>query len=329
MTKFRVQLIFLLVFIIPGTLSALSPAAEAEAGIADQIGKSLNRLYAENPELSIGASSIAVGPFTWDSSGIGTVFSETLLRAGKSGVLKSDVFQLVIDDPVPFFGEESSVPELNEMDMVSAYRLFGSYQIEEADVIIRLKLYSSIFSRMMAESDISIPLSDIPREIELYPENREVVDRLDRELGALYGKDQLNIHITTDRGIGGVYREGEELTLSLLADKDCYIKIFHIDVAGKMTQLFPNRFESNNYLPGRQLLTFPSRRSPFRFKIVPPYGTETIKVIASTRQFYDPGDAFSDLGVATRGLVLEGVSEAETEVMADAMVHFTILREQE
>lgn len=326
-TRRAACIVLLAVLCDPFFTAAQHSREEAESLIAGTVEKGLRALYAEQAELSIGASTIAAGPFTWEETGIGTEFSDILLRAARRGVLASSVFQLTIDDPVPFFGGETELPGTVPAEAASAFRLFGTYRIEQSEVVIQLKIFSTVFSRLMAEKTISVALSDLPAEIELYPPNRAVLEKVEDELGGIFGSGQLDIHVTTDRGAGGVYHEGEELVLSLLSNRDCYIRILHIDVHGNMTQVFPNRYESNNFLPGRQLLTFPSRRSPFRFRIVPPYGTETIKVIASTQQFSDPGADFRDLGFATRGLALEGVGEAETEIMADAMVYFTILRE--
>lgn len=64
---------------------------------------------------------------------------------------------------------------------------------------------------------------------------------------------------------------------------------------------------------------------------VPPfylaYGVEFIKVVASTRQFSDIEQAFTDLGQATRSLLTRGLEVTGTgpEERAQAMVSYTIL----
>lgn len=318
-----------LIFFTLLTSAYAGTGEEAIRKISERIGGAVDGMYRNNPELSIGSQSFSVGPFPWESGKAGTAFSRLLGQAAERAILGRESLQLITQEPAPFFGDQ--VPQQGSLKggttPLSAYRLYGSYRIQGSDVLIALKIYSFSFSRLMAEQEVSIPLSIIPGETSLYPENREMVEQLDRDLGQIYDSSELSIHITTDRGEGGIYRDGEEMILSLLADRDCYIKILHIDGKGIMTQVFPNRFENNNFLPGRELLTFPGRRSPFRFKVVPPYGTETIKVIASTRQFSDLNRDFQQLGMASRGLALVGVEEEEQEIMADATVHFTILKD--
>ncbi|MDY7029145.1 MAG: hypothetical protein SVR04_12665 [Spirochaetota bacterium] len=53
-----------------------------------------------------------------------------------------------------------------------------------------------------------------------------------------------------------------------------------------------------------------------------------IKVVASTRQFSSLEEDFADLGSATRGLFIEKADEESTEVMAEGLVHFTILEKK-
>ena len=117
----------------------------------------------------------------------------------------------------------------------------------------------------------------------------------------------------------------EFMKIFLLASETCYIKMFLIGVDGHTTQIFPNQYEPNNFLPGKQMLQFPGKASPFRFQLVPPFGTETIKVIASTSQFSDTGQGFKDLGMATRGILIVETANEEKETMAEAKVFYTIL----
>ncbi|MBI9101994.1 MAG: DUF4384 domain-containing protein [Spirochaetales bacterium] len=74
--------------------------------------------------------------------------------------------------------------------------------------------------------------------------------------------------------------------LYILASRDCYIKVFYIDVTGeKSTQVFPNPYEQRNFLRGGRSLLFPGTQSAFKFRLSAPFGTEYIKVTASTSPF--------------------------------------------
>ncbi len=99
-----------------------------------------------------------------------------------------------------------------------------------------------------------------------------------------------------------------------------------IDVTGEnTTQVFPNKYEVNNFLPGGRFLKFPGDQAPFKFRLTEPYGAEYIKVVAGTRQFSNMGVAFQNLGMVTRGLMLEKVNRDNQEIMAEAEVSYTIV----
>lgn len=322
------QIIYFILFL--GTLAGAE--TDGKDLLVKDIAGELRRVYREDPELSIGARSCVVGDFTWEGNGVGTAFSGYVGEAVEEALMKVDEFELVtVPEGVPVFGEGAGKLLEKEaargMGIVSgAYRLYGIYRIEENAVKLELILHSEVFSRRMAELTVSVPMEKLPRGMELYPENREVVEEVEDELGKLYsGESGFDLFVTTNRGEAGVFREGEYLKLYLLASRDCYLKIYHIDINGKVSLIFPNRFEGNNFLPGGEVLEFPGKRSPFQFRIVPPFGTETIKVVAGTRQFSSVEEDFTDLGVATRGLFIEEVEKEVTEVMAEGLVHFTIL----
>lgn len=308
---------------------------DGSGSIVDAMAEGLRQAYKEDPELSIGARTCVVDNFTWADSGIGTAFSDYLRSAMEDALMRVDEFDLVIrpEDAVFFEenardlldgerGAESSLP-------MSAYRIFGTYEVSGGRVLLDVKIFSEVFSRMMADIPLNMKLEEIPRGLELYPPNRDVVADVSSELSDLYsGDDDFQVFVSTNRGEGGVFTEGEYLKLYLLSSRDCYLKIYHIDVHGKTTLIFPNRYEKNNFLPGREVLEFPGSRSPFQFRIVPPYGTEMIKVVASTRQFSSLEEDFADLGYATRGIFIEKADEESTEVMAEGLVHFTILKKE-
>ena len=305
-----------------GPVSVVSKAAEA-----------LRETYRENPELSIGARTCVVGGFTWSDSGVGTAFSEYLRGLVEDALMEIDEFDLVIPpDGSVFFGREAEQFITGEDAShggrlpVSAFRLYGTYEVRDGKAVVQVKVFSEVFSRLMSEFALFIPMENIPPGVEIYPSNLDVISDVSENVGDLYsGTEDFQIFISTNRGEGGVFKEGEYLKLFLLASRDSYIKLYHIDVKGKTALIFPNRFEKNNYLPGGEILEFPGKRSPFQFRIVPPYGTEIIKVVASTRQFSSLEKDFSDLGYATRGLFIEESEQETREIMAEGLVHFTIL----
>jgi hypothetical protein len=135
------------------------------------------------------------------------------------------------------------------------------------------------------------------------------------------------IQVSTDRGNGGVYRNGEKLTIHFFANRDAYVKIYHIDVKGIAQLIFPNTYWTANFVHGNVVVDIPDPKVyPFEFVMTPPYGTEHIKVVASTVQFSDIEDSFKDLGKATRGLVARGLQVTGAAV-AETLLSYTIVNE--
>jgi hypothetical protein len=102
------------------------------------------------------------------------------------------------------------------------------------------------------------------------------------------------------------YFDGEELTISLWADRDCYVKVYHIDVNSRIQLLYPNSINRNNFLPATTEKIIPEPGTT-RINIEAPYGQETILIFASTRQFPGVEAEFQQVRQADRG-TLSGVS---------------------
>jgi hypothetical protein len=78
------------------------------------------------------------------------------------------------------------------------------------------------------------------------------------------------------------YYDGEKLQLSLVSEKNCYFKVYHIDVNNNMKMVYPNSIDTNNQLQANVERTIPEKTD---FIMEAPYGAETILVVASETQF--------------------------------------------
>jgi hypothetical protein len=129
------------------------------------------------------------------------------------------------------------------------------------------------------------------------------------------------------------YLDGDTLEINVEAERDCYIKVYHIDVNGAMKLLFPNTLNRNNFLPANTVRTVPE--APVQLLLEAPYGQESIMVAAST-QPYNEKDLEAEFtqilqlsrdavrNAAYRGvrLAVKGSPAAET---AATRFNFTIL----
>lgn len=149
------------------------------------------------------------------------------------------------------------------------------------------------------------------------------------ELSDVMGKDSETFVVKswTERGDGGIYRNGEKLSIFFYSNRNCYLKIYHIDVNGNTQLIFPNPFHRDNFIREKAIYQIPDERYPFTFELGPPFGAEFIKVIASTVQFPDIEEAFSEMGRASEKLVTRGLGvKRSDEQRTEALLSYTIIQ---
>jgi len=80
----------------------------------------------------------------------------------------------------------------------------------------------------------------------------------------------------------GQYLPGEHLKLYIRPSTDVQIAILNVNALGATTVLFPNAFSPDNRLRANTVYTIPGD-SNYQLKVGEPFGTNLIKVVASTR----------------------------------------------
>ena len=131
-----------------------------------------------------------------------------------------------------------------------------------------------------------------------------------------------------------VFYENDLMTVTLQAAQDCYVRVYVINAEQQVQQLFPNKWQQDNFLKAGQAVPIPGPGAKFRFRMTKPFGTETLKAVASTSgQFEDlkgidwQGQTFLDFGALplkdlnTRGVKVE---EAPGEARSQAVVLYEI-----
>lgn len=108
---------------------------------------------------------------------------------------------------------------------------------------------------------------------------------------------ELTVRIWVDKP---VYRVGEEIYIHFELNRPAYIYIWDIQPDGKVTQIFPNQYEPQNFFPAGTH-KIPSPGKGYRFTVNPPTGTEWLQIMATTVpipyfQNYSPGQPFPLLG---------------------------------
>ena len=79
------------------------------------------------------------------------------------------------------------------------------------------------------------------------------------------------------------YASGENVRVFVETNKDAYVTVLNVDPAGEATVLFPNQYQSDNFLAAGRALQVPDPSAGFRFVVTGNVGVELLKVVASTR----------------------------------------------
>ncbi len=103
----------------------------------------------------------------------------------------------------------------------------------------------------------------------------------------------------------GRFLEGDQLIIFVESERDAYIKVDYFQADGTVVHLVPNMFRAQAFIRAGHRYAFGDETGPEMFIIQPPFGAETIKVLASSRPF-DASSNTSELVSESRGY-LEGL----------------------
>jgi hypothetical protein len=187
--------------------------------------------------------------------------------------------------------------------------LYGTYFDEGGAVRVRLELTGISDRTLIGVAEFRVPKQDLPQGLAIDPSNAVVQAASD--LGSLLPSSSpggLSVSVATERGAGAVYRSGEDMVILATASKDVYAKIYHVDAGGSVKLIWPNQFGGSGRIAAGQTIRIPGPGDPFRFQMEPPFGTEFIKLVASTLPFAKNEADFADLGKDAKGVISRGIS---------------------
>jgi hypothetical protein len=130
------------------------------------------------------------------------------------------------------------------------------------------------------------------------------------------------------------YFDGDQLKISVVADTDCFFKVYHIDLNGDMQLIHPNDKNTDNRLAANVTRTIPEPGA-LRYILRAPFGQDTIKVVAARRQFENIRAEFNQVWKATgetarraesyRGLAMSYAREESSVETVTTGFNFTVL----
>jgi hypothetical protein len=207
--------------------------------------------------------------------------------------------------------------------------LEGGYRVEGERVRLSLRAVDGQ-DRVLAEASVEVPVDVIPLAGRMAEVNAEHTSRLASALQRLGWRQQgaWRVAITTNRpGTGASFRQGEEIRYFVTSTMEGYLYLFHVDAAGRLLRVLPNKSEPNNQVRAGTALEIPGRGAPYRFVAAPPFGLETTVALVTSqpldeREFRVAEGGFSEpvqeipALVTTRGLRLAPSSTAPSGASA-------------
>jgi hypothetical protein len=309
---------------------ALAPAQSWDAGLPAALDKIVADYWQPN-------LLTAFGDFTFEDSKLPSPFARYLEEDLASAIPKTKGLRLfnkaaaAAMDPA-FRKVYGDFFETNGVDAL----LYGRYYDEGSTVRVRLEITGLSDGVLIGTAELRAPKSAIPARYPISP--TQATQSVAASLGALApdsGAGTLSVSVSTDRGPGAVYREGERMSVLVTVNKSAWLKVYHLDAAGQLKLIWPNAFTSGRRIDPGVAVSIPGPGDSFAFLMTPPFGTEFIKVIASTQPFAvdesrgaTSSSPFADLGsrdirgAITRGIAVTASGMAER---AEAIASYEII----
>ena len=181
--------------------------------------------------------------------------------------------------------------------------LYGTYRVAGEKVYITAYLTDLDKGDRLASARIEVEKSALrSKGLTLAPKNvtKEMLEPPKVET------PELKVKLWTDRGDGGVYRQGELMYVYLQANHDCYVRLIYTQADGTNIQIFPNAHDKDNKIRKGKTYVIPDKGDKFEFEVTGPFGAEVLQVFAST----EPLPALPGEETADGLLVLDGSREA-------------------
>jgi hypothetical protein len=105
----------------------------------------------------------------------------------------------------------------------------------------------------------------------------------------------LSVNVWTDRK---EYRQGQQIKIFLKSNKPFYGRVVYKDADGKLVQLLPNPYRTENYFNGGTVYELPGNGDHYDLEVTPPFGSEGVTVYASSAPL-------GEIETASHGGILE------------------------
>lgn len=174
--------------------------------------------------------------------------------------------------------------------------LYGHYWNANQNIRLVLKLFDVRTKNVLVQESVTIPKKDLPDGFPVIPQNlKDSLNRLKKVTDLTQGMQHeadFRVRVWTDRGDGATYREGEKIIFYVQANRNCYLRLFHVDPLGDVNVLYPREYsQDKDYIEANVRYAIPDQyqiENDFYFVAIPPFGTDIVKAVASTQPFTQP-----------------------------------------
>ncbi|MDH5324498.1 MAG: DUF4384 domain-containing protein [Gammaproteobacteria bacterium] len=91
---------------------------------------------------------------------------------------------------------------------------------------------------------------------------------------------EFKLSVTTHLGDRQTFRQGDTIAFLVSLHQDAYLHVIYEDAAGDLTLVLPNQQQAETFYKAAQFISVPAADAGFEFSVGPPYGKETLWVIA-------------------------------------------------
>jgi hypothetical protein len=202
----------------------------------------------------------------------------------------------------------------------------GRYELVGDQVEVTLTLITEPEGNRVAAASFRISREELEKlNISVLPENRKTPAEVQTQ-AALFENiplspppapsppGELTAQIWPDKE-SRTYVDGETMSISLYASRDCWFKVYHIDVDNRMRLIYPNQNDRNNTLKANTLRVIPENTV---FQLGAPYGEETILAVFSDRPFENLEAELSAAIPATRESISRAAGQRGLSVQTKA-----------
>jgi len=291
-----------MVFFLPNDVPILLPqegSKQIEIKLAQLVGDLENNMIIDT-SLPIKLKLVVRG-FTYDQDGMEatSAFSDYLVEKVEVLLEKSKQFNVLphleVKDMVhsrDWKVEEVSPTLPENLGAVAGADAILIGKFEDFDTKIKISaLVRNVRSReVISDASVLIPKEAVPAAIAVFSENygevsfADLADEPEDTLDMVF--EDIHLEVFVDHSVDNQYKVGENMKIYIKADKDCYIRVLYRDTQGEDLMLFPRREADNDFIEANQTYVIPPDNT-YKIVAVEPYGTECLKVFASTRPFGD------------------------------------------